>query len=203
MSKFFGPLDAEGRVPPRQQTRAVAFLISAHGALARQFAFALPSSSNSAWQTELNAQFIGKPRSSPCCCARPPGCRSPPWLTWLRPGRWRGFQGRSKVLRINPWRWPPTSPPAHMPSMPVSDRRPCCRSKPTPKIPSSWRCVASSLKAAGCCRRNHPAEGPGPRALPRRRQLRPRKRHTEVRKLWSEALEGVGIASLPARMSGE
>jgi len=57
MSKFFGPLDSEGRVPPRQQTRAVAFLISAHGALARQFAFALPVKFDSAWQTELNAQI--------------------------------------------------------------------------------------------------------------------------------------------------
>ena len=57
MSEFFGPLDSEGGVPPRQQTRVAAFLISAHGALARQFAFALPMKLKSAWQTELNAQF--------------------------------------------------------------------------------------------------------------------------------------------------
>jgi hypothetical protein len=57
MSEFFGPLDSEGRVPPRQQTRVAAFLISAHGALARQFAFALPLKLESAWQTELNSQF--------------------------------------------------------------------------------------------------------------------------------------------------
>lgn len=57
MSGFFGPLDTDGRVPPRQQTRAAAFLISAHGALARQFAFVLPAKLESAWQTELNAQF--------------------------------------------------------------------------------------------------------------------------------------------------
>ena len=42
MSGFFGPLDPGGRVPPRQQTRVATFLISAHGALARQFAFSLP-----------------------------------------------------------------------------------------------------------------------------------------------------------------
>jgi len=41
MSEFFGPLDSGGRVPPRQQTRVAAFLVSAHGALARQFALAL------------------------------------------------------------------------------------------------------------------------------------------------------------------
>ena len=57
MSGFFGPLDAESRVPPHQQTRVAAFLMSAHGALARQFAYTLPTSLDSAWQTELNAQF--------------------------------------------------------------------------------------------------------------------------------------------------
>ncbi len=43
-------------MPPRQQTRVAAFLISAHGALARQFAFTLPMKLETAWQTELNAQ---------------------------------------------------------------------------------------------------------------------------------------------------
>jgi hypothetical protein len=57
MSGFFGPLDSEGRVPQRQQTRVAAFLISAHGALARQYAFTLPLKLDAAWQTELNAQF--------------------------------------------------------------------------------------------------------------------------------------------------
>jgi hypothetical protein len=57
MSECFRPLDSEGRVPPRQQTRVAAFLISAHGALARQFAFTLPIRLESGWQTELNAQL--------------------------------------------------------------------------------------------------------------------------------------------------
>lgn len=56
MSALFGPLDSGNCVPPRQQTRAAAFLISAHGALARQFAFTLPMKLTSVWQTELNAQ---------------------------------------------------------------------------------------------------------------------------------------------------
>ena len=56
MNALFGPLDSRNCVPPRQQTRAAAFLISAHGALARQFAFTLPMKLTSAWQTELNAQ---------------------------------------------------------------------------------------------------------------------------------------------------
>jgi hypothetical protein len=57
MSEFLGPLDSERRVTPRQQTRIAAFLISAHGALARQFAFTLPMKLDAAWQTELNAQL--------------------------------------------------------------------------------------------------------------------------------------------------
>jgi hypothetical protein len=57
MSEFFGPLDSAGCVPPRQQTRVAAFLISAHGALARQYALALPLKLESACQTELNTQF--------------------------------------------------------------------------------------------------------------------------------------------------
>ncbi len=58
MRKFFGPLDSDGRVPPRQQTRVAAFLISAHGALAKQFAFTLPIKLETAEQTELNAQVF-------------------------------------------------------------------------------------------------------------------------------------------------
>ncbi|TYL83391.1 hypothetical protein [Bradyrhizobium cytisi] len=57
MTGFLGPLDAQGRVLPQQQTRVSAFLISIHGALARQFAFTLPLKLETAWQTETNAQF--------------------------------------------------------------------------------------------------------------------------------------------------
>ena len=60
MSAVFGPLDADGRVPARQQTRVASFLISAHGALGRRFALALPLRLESAWQTELNAQFYNE-----------------------------------------------------------------------------------------------------------------------------------------------
>ena len=53
MSEFFGLLESERRVPPRQQTRVAAFLISAHGALARQFAFTLPMKLKSATSSKL------------------------------------------------------------------------------------------------------------------------------------------------------
>jgi hypothetical protein len=57
MNQFLGPLDSAGSIPPPQQTRVAAFLISAHGALARQLAIALPGQLSAGWQTELNAQF--------------------------------------------------------------------------------------------------------------------------------------------------
>jgi hypothetical protein len=57
MTQFLGPLDSSGRVPQLQQTRVASFLISAHGALARQLSLALPGQFNAGWQTELNAQL--------------------------------------------------------------------------------------------------------------------------------------------------
>jgi hypothetical protein len=57
MSAFLGPLDAMGRVPPRQQTRVAAFLVSCHGAMARQLAIAVAWQTNAVWHTELNAQL--------------------------------------------------------------------------------------------------------------------------------------------------
>ena len=57
MSAFLGPLDAIGRVPPRQQTRVAAFLVSGHGAMARQLAIALAWQAKAAWHTELNTQL--------------------------------------------------------------------------------------------------------------------------------------------------
>jgi hypothetical protein len=55
MSRFLGPLDSAGRVPAHQQTRLSAFLISGHGALARQLAVAIPVHLRHAWETELHA----------------------------------------------------------------------------------------------------------------------------------------------------
>ncbi len=57
MSMFLGPLDSVGGIPARQQTRLSAFLISAHGALARQLSVAVPIHLRFGWETELHAQF--------------------------------------------------------------------------------------------------------------------------------------------------
>lgn len=56
MNRFL-PLDPAGRISPQQQVRVAAFLISAHGALARRLMAALPAQFNAGWQTELNAQL--------------------------------------------------------------------------------------------------------------------------------------------------
>jgi len=57
MSPFLGPLDPDGCVPAHQQTKLSAFLMSAHGAQARQLAVALPWSLTDGWQVELHSQY--------------------------------------------------------------------------------------------------------------------------------------------------
>jgi hypothetical protein len=57
MSALLGPLDQDGRVPAPQQTRIAAFLMSAHGAQARQLAATLPHHLLQPWQLELHAQY--------------------------------------------------------------------------------------------------------------------------------------------------
>jgi hypothetical protein len=56
MNAFFGPLE-DGRIPALQQTRVSAFLMSAHGALARQLAIALPTRLHFGWQVEMHSQY--------------------------------------------------------------------------------------------------------------------------------------------------
>jgi hypothetical protein len=53
---FLGPLDDHGRIPAYQQTRVSAFLMSAHGALARQLAALLPASLQNGFQVEMHAE---------------------------------------------------------------------------------------------------------------------------------------------------
>jgi hypothetical protein len=57
MNSFLGPLDDNGRIPAYQQTRVSAFLMSAHGALARQLALAVPGALQDSVQVELHAEY--------------------------------------------------------------------------------------------------------------------------------------------------
>jgi hypothetical protein len=56
MNALLGPVGDDGRIPPAQQTRISAFLMSAHGAQARQLLAAMPTRLQQPWQLELHAQ---------------------------------------------------------------------------------------------------------------------------------------------------
>jgi hypothetical protein len=106
-SKFLG-LDSDGRVPPRQQTRVAAFLVSAHGALGRRFAFALPLRLESAWQTELNAQLYNESeivslllRATSWVPDFPLGYMATSWETAWFPAAVEGISDHSLALAVD------------------------------------------------------------------------------------------------------
>jgi hypothetical protein len=57
MNALLGPIDSDGRIPPTQQTRIAAFLMSAHCAQARQLATTMPMRLRQPWHIELHAQY--------------------------------------------------------------------------------------------------------------------------------------------------
>jgi hypothetical protein len=196
MNEFFGPLDPEGRVPPHQQTRVAAFLISAHGALARQFAFALPMQLESAWQTELNAQLYRESEIVSLVMRA---------TTWV-PDLALGYMAASWEAA-----WFPR------PSEGITDRTLATAAglatlahavhagtRPAALLPVE---VDANDPFAMALRRIEFESGrllqaqiillKGPSLLPFRDAVSAalERRHIEVRKLWAEALEGVGIVS--------
>jgi len=82
----FGPLDAAGRVPPLQQTRIAAFLLSAHGAEARLLGSALAGDVAGAglgpWQIELHGQLC-RELEIVSLLGRATSWQPDPMLTWL------------------------------------------------------------------------------------------------------------------------
>jgi hypothetical protein len=196
MSEFFGPLDSEGRVSPRQQTRVAAFLISAHGALARQFAFALPMKLESAWQTELNAQFYRETEIVSLLLRA---------TTWV-PEFALGYMAASWETA-----WFPT------PIDGIADRPLATATG----LATLAHAVHASIRPAALLPVEANANDPfvmalrriefesgrllqaqilflkGPELVPFRDAVSSalEKRHTEIRKLWTEALESVGITN--------
>ena len=199
MSGFFGPLDPGGRVPPCQQTRVAAFLISAHGALARQFAFALPIRLESAWQTELNAQFYRETEIISLLL------RATSWVPDLA----LGYMAASWETA-----WFPT------PIDGITDRPLAVAAG----LATLAHAVHASIRPAALLPVKANANDPFVMALRRvefesGRLLQPQilflkgpelvpfrdavsaaleSRHAGIRKLWTEALEGVGITNLRA-----
>lgn len=191
MNGFFGPLDAGGRVPAHQQTRVAAFLVSAHGALARQFAFALES----AWQTELNAQFYRETemvsllmRATSWVPDFTLGYMAAAWETAWFPKPIGGIEDRSLALAadlatrahaihagIRPAALLPVDAGAHDPFVMALRRI---------ELESSRLLQAQIILLKGPDLA--PFRGAVSAALERR--------HAEIHKLWTEALEGVGIS---------
>jgi hypothetical protein len=93
MNTFLGPLDAAARVPPRQQTRVAAFLMSCHGAMARQLALAVACQMNPAWHAELNAQLFHEAEIV-ALLLRATSWTSDPELLFLLPGWERSWLPR-------------------------------------------------------------------------------------------------------------
>jgi hypothetical protein len=197
MSEFFGPLDSEGRVPPRQQTRVAAFLISAHGALARQFAFALPAKLESAGQTELNAQFYRETeivslllRATAWVPDLALGYMAASWETAWFPKPIESIADQSLALAVD------LATRAHAIHAGI---RPAAllpvEANPHDPFVAALRRIefeSSRLMQAQIILLK------GPDLTPFRDAVGPalEQRHADVRKLWTEALEGVGI-SLP------
>ena len=194
MSQFFGPLDSGGRVPPRQQTRVAAFLISAHGALARQFAFALPIRLETAWQTELNAQVYRETeiislllRATSWQPDLTLGYMAASWEAAWFPTAIEGIPERALALAaglatlahavhasIRPASLLPVEANANDPFVTALRRI---------EFESSRLLQAQSLFLKG------------PELVPFRDAVSAalERRHAEIGKLWAEALEGVGI----------
>ena len=196
MSVFLGPLDATGRVPSRQQTRVAAFLVSCHGAMARQLAIALALNMNAAWHTELNAQFY-RESEIVTLLLRAVSWAPDPELLFLLPS-WEaawlprpidGVADRTKGLTID------IAALGHAVHAVI---------RPAALLPDN---AAAQDPFALACRKIELESGRTMQAqilllksselLPLRAAVNTalERRHLQVRKLWAEMLDGIGVTS--------
>ena len=195
MRGFLGPLDSDGHVPPRQQTRVAAFLVSAHGALARQFAFALPPKLESAWQTELNAQFYRETeivslllRATSWVPDLPLVYMATAWETAWAPGPIAGIADRALAQAVHVATLAHAVHaglrPAALLPVDANAQDPFAMALRRIEVESGRLLQAQSIFLKG--QDLVPFRDAVSTAL--------ETRHTEVRKLWQEALAGVGVA---------
>jgi len=195
MRGFLGPLDSDGHVPPRQQTRVAAFLVSAHGALARQFAFALPPKLESAWQTELNAQFYRETeivslllRATSWVPDLPLVYMATAWETAWAPGPIAGIADRALAQAVHiatlAHAVHASLRPAALLPVDANVQDPFVMALRRVELESGRLLQAQSMFLKG--QDLVPFRDAVSTAL--------ETRHTEVRKLWQEALAGVGVA---------
>ncbi|MCP3467658.1 MULTISPECIES: hypothetical protein [unclassified Bradyrhizobium] len=195
MSGFFGPLDTEGRVPPHQQTRVAAFLISAHGALARQSAFTLPTKLESAWQTELNTQLF-RETEIVSLLMRATSWAPDPGLGYMTVA-WESAWFPAPVYEISDW---PLAVAAGLATLAHAVHAAIRPAALLPVEANSEDPFAMALRRiefeSGRLLQAQILSLKGPDLVPFRDAVNSalERRHTEVRKLWREMLQSVGIA---------
>ncbi|WP_426418742.1 hypothetical protein [Bradyrhizobium genosp. A] len=196
MSGFFGPLDFDGRVPPHQQTRVAAFLVSAHGALARQFAFTLPTKLESAWQTELNAQLY-RETEIVSLLLRATSWAPDPGLGYMAVG-WESAWYPAPIYEISNWPLAVAAGLATLAHAIHAGIRPAAllpvEANPNDPFAMALRRVEFE---SGHLLQAQILSLKGPDLVPFRDAVSSalERRHTEVRKLWHDMLQSVGIAA--------
>lgn len=196
MSGFFGPLDSEGRVPPHQQTRVAAFLVSAHGALARQSAFTFPSRLESAWQTELNAQLY-RETEIVSLLLRATSWAPDPGLGYMAVA-WESAWYPAPIYEISNWPLAMAAGLATLAHAVHAGIRPAAllpvEANPNDSFVMALRRIEFE---SGHLLQAQILSLKGPDLVPFRDAVSSalERRHTEVRKLWGNMLQSVGIAA--------
>ena len=146
MSTFLGPLQS-GRVPPAQQTRVGAFLISLHGALARRLTLGLPATFRYGWQTEWHSQLhreteiamlMMRATSWILDLELPALCLGWEMIWVARPVEGIADLSKGSWIDLAALATPPTAP---------SGPRLCCLLRLIRRTPSCWRCAGSNSRA--------------------------------------------------------
>lgn len=195
MSGFFGPLDSEGRVPPHQQTRVSAFLVSAHGALARQSAFSLPARLESAWQSELNAQLY-RETEIVSLLLRATNWAPDPGLGYMAVA-WESAWYPAPIYEISDWPQAVAAGLATLAHAVHAGIRPAAlllaEANPNDPFVMALRRIEFE---SGHLLQAQILSLKGAALVPFREAISSalERRHTEVRKLWRDMLQSVGVA---------
>lgn len=196
MSGFFRPLDSEGRVAAHQQTRVSAFLVSAHGALARQSAFSLPARLESAWQTELNAQLY-RETEIVSLLLRATSWAPDPGLGYMAVA-WESAWYPAPIYEISDWPLAVAAGLATLAHAVHAGIRPAAllpvEANPNDPFIMALRRIEFE---SGRLLQAQILSLKGPDLVPFRDAVSSalERRHTEVRKLWRDMLQSVGIAA--------
>ena len=194
MNELYGPLDSEGRVPPHQQTRVATFLISAHGALARQSAFTLPAKLESAWQTELNAQLF-RETEIVSLLMRATSWAPDPGLGYMV-AAWESAWFPAPVYEISDWPLAVTAGVATLAHAVHASIRPAALLpvEANPEDPFAMALRRIEFES-GRLLQAQILSLKGPNLVPFRAAVDSalERRHREVRKLWHDMLRSVGI----------